>query len=230
MSKDTPQEKYYSCLDIESHRPDSFFAIGRLIGDSNGCTIVKKDYWLEYPEGEKADERTKREFLDNQPELMDTWSSKKQPRNEEFAKFVKEYDSDSKSLGISEEKIELISNNPEFDYGMLSGACKEVCGRYPIRCTSEGVYRPISNNTEVSRNLKFRKIVSNLANEIQNHDHIPSNDAENIFISHIICDRIINKINEELGEKIQEIALKVGMQAVSDIKKAREDRKRKVQE
>lgn len=93
-------------------------------------------------------------------------------------------------LGTDEENIALISDNPEFDFGVLSHYLEKYDYK-PLRWTKDGVYRSIKNLSDVSEYLGLDGVMEKVARERGIvHNHHPEADAAYIMFVHNRMDEL----------------------------------------
>lgn len=232
------KKRYFLAQDLEAVSHNNINGIGIYVGDSEGSKILKGSWWIDTDESALTPE-CKREFYDKNPEIWKRYEENKKPEADQIKDYVKTYDSVAELIGVEEVEIELLSDNPEFDFGRLSEYVKKHCGREPLRYTKkryprknekgeeleqkEGNYRCITDIGDTLWFLEVGSIVKDHIDTIQVHDHDPSNDAEAIYLTHLVGERFIKKVKEELGEKLKEIARTVSSEFVENIKKRKRE-------
>jgi hypothetical protein len=192
-------------VDTEALSEVDINAIGIHVGTKQGKTLLKRKWWIKV-DASRISKRCKEEFWDKNPELWKEYEENARDEKEQILSFVECYDSLSKTFGVPEKKIELISDNPAFDYGLLTRLVEKHTNRYPLRYTTDGKYRSINDIGEVAWYIGISDIVKEGSGSIQVHDHSPDDDAENIWLSHLITSRATEKIKVELGKRIRELA------------------------
>lgn len=198
------QIKYYQTIDIEAINNTDVTGIGMCVGNSDGITLYKKDWWIT-PDLSKMDKKCKAEFWDKNPGAYKAMIKYGLPEQEQIRDFVKEFDGQANEFGINEIDLRQLSDNSEFDYGRLAPYIKNHCDREPLRYTTKKEYRPITDLGDGSWCLGTYSIIKSAVTEIQEHDHFPSNDAEHIFLTHIITDEVFNQLGKRLRKEIDEI-------------------------
>lgn len=208
--------KLFVCIDLEAISNTKICAIGVAVGNEIGVTLEKREWWLDAkPEKDlkctkKPDEcmcsscRCKREFWDKHPELVQHMALNKMDEEKAVKEFVQYYDSISEHFGTPEEDIELITDNPEFDFGLLNTYVKKYCNRDPLRYTTKGKYRSIQDKVDFLWDLGIGKRVDSAVSGIQEHNHLPSNDAEHNYLQHLIAMETLNVIKKQIGPTVFE--------------------------
>jgi hypothetical protein len=217
-------EAIIQTVDLEGVNNSTINQIGFFACDQNGVPLVKREWSIKLKDGTKFDLH-KSEFWDKYPKLLKYIEATSLPENIQIKDFVNTFDGVSKYFNFPEEKITIVSNNPEYDFGQLSTYIKEHCRRDPLRYTTTGKYRSIKDIGEALRPLGIHNIVKKNASEIQTHDHSAPNDAEHICMVHLIGVEVINAIKKELGGEIERIAQRVAKEKADKIKKARQEAK-----
>jgi hypothetical protein len=223
----------YVTIDVEAINNTQVCAIGLVVGDSDGVVLLKKEWWIdvkvkkedvctgEYKTCPCSYCRCKREFWEAHPELTKHLDEHKEDEDLVIKDFVNTYDAIGELFGVDEKDIKLVSDNPEFDFGILSNYVKKYCGRYPLRYTTKGTYRSIKDKADTMWNLGLGEFVESNAKEIQDHNHFPSNDAENIYLSHLISMDVLEVIKEKYGKELKAISQRLCAEKISQIKKNR---------
>jgi hypothetical protein len=80
----------------------------------------------------------------------------------------------------------LVSNNVEFDYGLLSNYVQKYTQRLPLRYTTKGKYRSIQDFTDFAWLLGIMPNVFKIVEKKVKHDNKPSNDAEHTLYTHLL--------------------------------------------
>jgi hypothetical protein len=213
-------KKYMLSLDLEASNNVDVAGIGAIVGSNDG--VVHKRLQLFVREEElhfSTDCRT--DFWEKDGKLSyDKVKKEKRRHKEQVQRFARFWDNAHINLPeeVNERQLGLVSDNPEFDYARLTPYLRKHCEREPVRYTTNGEYRPITDLTHVAWALGFNDIVSKAAKNIVEHNHLPASDAENIFISNIITERLImswkkknlNKMRKffksEIGKITKELA------------------------
>lgn len=215
-------------VDIEKISNSQPNAIGLFVGDRDGETHFKAEWWFKIDEKD-IEPRCKAEFWDKNPASLKRALDADRSEAEQVQDFVKTYDSIHSKLGVEERKLKLISDNPDADYGGLAPLVKRHCNREHLRFTSqleqgcrEGSYRSISDTGEVAWLLGVGDIVSAAADEIQPHDHLPANDAENTWVQHLIVLDFASRVRSKYGDDLKNIAQESGRRVVDRILAKRE--------
>lgn len=194
----------YVIIDIESISHEKVVGIGLICGDSDGKIILKREWWIEFEEYE-VDPRCLTEFWKRYcPDVYKYALNNGKNEKIQIKSFVEEFDSLHKKLGINEWDIQLVSDNPEYDFGRLTPYIKKHCNREPLRYTKsvnvlkynakdmsemsiEGEYRQISDLKHALHHLGVTGIVSEYSSKVQVADHHPMNDAHNIYLQHLMA-------------------------------------------
>lgn len=214
-------------LDLEKVSNGRVNAIGLFVGDEDGNTHHKEEWWIKVPE-EDFDPRCKTDFWEKNEGPYKRALEATESESEQIKSFVKVYDSIHEKLGVEEKDIKLISDNAEIDYGNLSELVKKHCGREPLRYTKtiakgckEGTYRSITELDEVAWQLGVGETISNFSDKIQVHNHYPSNDAENTWVRNLIIKEFANRVKERYQAELKKIATEAGTYVVERISKKR---------
>jgi hypothetical protein len=96
-------------------------------------------------------------------------------------------------------RIKFVSDNPAYDIARIDYMLYVKRGRLPLRYTTEGKYRSISDPSEQVKGLPpaQRAVMDELVTSAKNrasvsHTHLPDDDAEVMFLEQAIIDRIIS--------------------------------------
>jgi len=226
------QKRYYVVPDLEAISNTRVNGIGLVVGDSDGELHLKKEWWLKFEEKD-MDPRCKAEFWDRNKSLLSYALENGGDERAQIQDFVKTYDGIADMVKVPERDLKLVSDNPEFDFGRLTPYVENHCKRQPLRYTSAlaedphkvGIYRPITDLGDAMWYFGVDDIIENGAKSLVAHDHRPSNDAENIWIKHLMteefCSLVWNDI--KLKRKMRSIAEKA---AATVTEKVRSKRKR----
>lgn len=218
VKKNEKKRKFYYCHDIEMVNTIVIAAIGACVMDNKGLIHLKKEWWIDCPD-DSFDPRRKIFWADN-PHLLKKMKEEGRSKSIVMKNFIGGFDSVSDKLGISEKELNLVSDNPEFDWGRLNKYTEMYSDRYPLRYTSEGDYRRIVDHGDSAWALGILEICNTEASKIQEHTHMPSDDAQHIIIKHMMIEKTLKKIKEKYGEEIKEIAKQVCEKVVDKVKKA----------
>lgn len=91
-------------------------------------------------------------------------------------------------------EIEFISDNPSFDVGTVDYLLWIHKNRLPMRYTSKGRYRWVSDPSERLYALgKSKEVKDKISKTVVKHDHWPENDATFIYASMLEADKIMNE-------------------------------------
>lgn len=206
--------KIFVAIDLEAISNTKICAIGVVVGNNDGVTLEKREWWLDAKVEkdprctEEPDKcmcsscRCKREFWDKHPELVKHMEENKMDEEKAVKEFVQCYDTIAERFGVQEENIQLVTDNPEFDFGLLNTYVKKYCNRDPLRYTTKGRYRSIQDKADFLWDLGIGKKVDLAVGEIQEHNHFPSNDAEHNYLQHLIALETLDVIKKQLGESI----------------------------
>jgi len=202
---------YYLAIDLEALDNTHINGIGLVLGDEHGRVLLKKEWWIKVDEKEEVApqlqrDRCKRDFWGKDEDLYKLYLEKALDEETQIRDFVNTYDTLHKIYGVEERQIKLISDNPEFDFGRLSPYVEKHCKRGPLRYTSTGDYRSITDIGQAMWYFGVQNMVKEAASKLQLHDHRPSNDAEFIYLSHIMAIGISGEVNRELGGDIKRVA------------------------
>ena len=211
------EEKFYFSLDIEAVSNTCVVGIGLFVGDSSGEQRFKRAWWLNFDEKDK-DEGCWNEFWlnpDNKEASRALMSQGENPSTQ-VMRFLSVWNGLPTVLGVKEEDIKLISDNPEFDFGRLDSFIASLCDRKdPLRYTLDGKYRSITDFGEPLKFLKVDSILSQKADLIQKHNHCPENDAHHHFLMHLMAKELKKLIQVHLKDQINALALKAAETVLS---------------
>lgn len=221
MSAEPKSKKYRKAIDLEAVNNTDVTGIGLAVMDDEGVTVFKQEWWIRLTDSVVVDPMCKKYFWDKFPEVWDHMIKEGKEESEQIKDFVKTYDEVHKTLGVEEDDIILVSDNPEFDFGGLRPYVRSHCNRDSLRYTSKGSYRSIRDNGEASWLLGIADIIESDCKKIQVHDHFPSNDAEHNLISDLVTGKVIDAIKERLGDKIKDIATEISKTTTDEIIKKR---------
>jgi len=223
-------EKIYVAIDLEGINNTTINGIGLAIRTADRL-LLKKEWWLAV-DYNKMDPRCKIEFWDKNPKLLQYARENEKNEGDQIRDFVKFYDSIAQSLSnflkreIKEEDLELVSDNPEYDFGRLSPLVEKYCkdkdgkGREPLRYTTTGKYRCITDLGDAMWELGVMPIINTATETMAKHDHFPSNDAEHIIIKHIMVLRFFSLVRSRLSKELQECAMQSSSEALNTFENA----------
>lgn len=133
-------KQYYVVIDLEAvqnaiTKRQFVSGIGLCIGDNKGNILITKKWWIKLPQNFKVDQDQKVEFWDKNLHVWDEMIKNGGNEKEQIQSFVSVYDSFIKDLSDGDEytNINLVSDNPEFDYGSLNELVSRHCDRVNIR-------------------------------------------------------------------------------------------------
>ncbi len=227
------KRQLFVCIDLEAITNSQICAIGLTVGDQFGIVHLKREWWIDVkiekdPKCTEDKEscmcsycRCKREFWDKHPELVKHMDQEKRDEETVIKEFVECYDGIAKELGVEEKDIKLVTDNPEFDFGLLNSYVKKYCGRGPLRYTSGGQYRSIQDKSDAIWDLGLGKIVDTAVSSIQEHNHFPSNDAEHNYICHLLSVEILDQMKNRFGSEMEKITKRLCNKKMKEIKKIR---------
>lgn len=221
----TKKQKVIQAIDVEAITNTDINCIGWVVLDEDGCVLKKKEWCIKVHENIEMDPACKKNFWDKNQELLKYINDNAKDEGEQIRDFVENFDLFGENNGIEEVDIENASNNPEFDWGILTRYVKKYCNREPLRYTTKGKYRSIDDVGEALYGIGISDIINEKCTELIKHDHYPSNDAEHIALMHLIGSKVLSKIKSELQDKIKAIANEESQRVLEEIKNAR---KRKI--
>lgn len=201
----------YLLQDLEALSNVKVNGIGVFAGDSEGNTLLKKEWWMRVDTSKAVDdthqeERCMEEFWNKNQAVFVKYILEAKDEDSQIRDYANTIDSLGQIFGVPEKEIKLVADNPEFDWGRLNEPIMRVCNRVPPRYTSKGDYRPITDYSDAVWTLGVGKIVDEGATKVQPHDHFPSNDAEHNYVSHLIHQELLKRIKEEMGDRLGELA------------------------
>lgn len=213
-------QQILATIDLELINNVDITAIGIYSGDKEGKTILKEEFWIK-TDLSKMDPRCKEEFWDKHPELYELIENGGEEKAQVEA-FIKAWDSIAEKAGVSEDHIQLVSDNAECDYGRLSLlTMKHFPERGPVRFTTKGKYRSIDGYDSAVWKLGIDKIIDGYANQVSPHDHRPSNDAHNSHAAYLIQEAIMEEIRDNYkdtkGKTLAGVAKEVGERVVKEL-------------
>lgn len=186
----TAGKDYSAAVDIETStkngRGSGLVGIGLVVTKHGTDGVVLARSW--YVKGSWEAVENKEFWQGNMPvwELSQRIGTDEKTAIDDFAATWRSL---AEKLGTTEECIALISDNPEFDFGVLSHYLEKY-GHQPMRWTRDGSYRSIKNLSDVSEYLYLDDLLEKTAAQrgvIHNHD--PEADAQ----YHI---HVYNRMNE----------------------------------
>lgn len=211
------EKKFFVGLDLEGVSNTDINGIGLCVLNRDGVVVFKKSWWMNIPD-ECVDPVMKKEFWEKFPEVWKNYKENAKDIGEQIKDFQKTWDGLAKIVGAQDEKeLELVSNNPEYDYARLTKYLKEHCNRDPVRYTTDGSHRSIIDIGEVSWFLGVHDVISKAASDIQEHNHNPDNDAENICLKHIFTSKFVEKVVSKYGDELKEIAKETCEQVTNSV-------------
>lgn len=196
--------KIYLSIDLEAVNNVDIVGIGMAVvsvdDKCNFSVLFKQEWWIN-PKNYKIDERCKRDFWDKNPKVWEHMMTHGKDEEEQIINFVTTYDTIPHVLhqmqGIDINSINLVSDNPEFDFGRLSPLIKKYCNREPLRYTEDGKYRRITDYGDAAWILGITDEIKEKANKISIHDHFPSNDAVHtiaftVYAERYLCNQMVH--------------------------------------
>lgn len=181
------QSKMYLSVDIETSGPsvmtNGILAIGLCLGDSTGNTVIKKRIDVQLDLIHSFDPVCVENFwLKSGPQkVLKVIQANPIPAVEAiklFIDFVDEYD--------SKYNLEIISDNPTFDFYFLNFYLDKYLYRKPLNYKFGHTYRTLTDSTSFLRGFfgpKYRNMTVKFPGI--KHDHFPENDAEYILMCYI---------------------------------------------
>lgn len=180
------RRRIIACIDIEAISFTRVVAIGVVVGDGEGNILEKQEWWITFIKSDIAP--ATQDFWDKNPELIPIMEKEGKDEETQIKSFVQFWDGIAKKYGIAEKDIELVADNPEFDFARLTPYVEKYCKRDPIRYTTTKEYRPITDYLDAIWKMGLGHIIEKRANDVQVHDHRPSNDAEHNYVSHLCAE------------------------------------------
>jgi hypothetical protein len=204
-------KNYIAVIDLEASSNTDVAGVGIVIGDKRGVvqqklqlfvkeeelhfsTDCRENFWEKNPKVYGKIKRSRKKFREQIPKIVEFWDN--------AHKYIHKIPSDDSQKKISERDISLVSDNPEFDYSRLNPYLKKICDREPLRYTTDEKYRPIRDLGEALHIIGVNDIVSDSVKELVEHSHLPVEDAENIFLTNVIGEKLLMEWKDE---KILEI-------------------------
>lgn len=214
LMEENKPEKMFVAIDIEKTGAlldDPVIAIGVVVGDASIAHVVVKRRWcLPVPADENIERKCFDEFW-NDPKHPENYVVLQQIRKEvrflteeagiqDFYKFLK-----SLEVLWPGDQITFLSDNPAYDIGSLDHLIAKYLHALPLRYTLDSQYRSITDPSEQLDVLGIRDEINAAINKKfnANHNHMPDNDAEVIYLQQII----INTIMKRLGNSIKDLTL-----------------------
>jgi hypothetical protein len=195
----------YLAIDIEKvddYQGSSIVAFGACLGDNNGNVIVSKAWYPAMPRYSKFGTRCKTEFWDKQPGLYESFVERSLPAAVAYQSFVNWLD----GLEETYPNITILSDNPTYDLGSLDNKIEKYCDRLPVRYTSDGKYRWISDWSEQASALgcygRVKEIVGLQMGERAKLTHNPEIDAESIYRCSLVTERLTRLMSVELNKLV----------------------------
>ena len=208
--------KYRQAIDLEAHNNRDVCGIGFFVGDEDGRKIYKENWWIK-TDMEEMDKRCLKDFWEKNPVPFKMLKEATKSRAEQMESFRKYYDAVPSSLCIEQKDMKLDGDNPEFDFGGLRIPMKEDCGRDSLRYTTQGEYRGICDYGDAIWNLGIYQEITEAADKVQKHDHVPANDAHHNVLFNIISEKVFEEIKRRYGSELQNIAQDIGLQVVQKL-------------
>lgn len=197
-------ETVYLAIDIEKvddYQSSPIVAFGACLGDINGTVLESHAWYPALPQNAKFGERCKREFWDKQVGLYATFEDRAEPTAAAYNSFVAWLNGLEAHYG----NIVVLSDNPAYDLGSLDHQLERYCGRLPVRYTSLGEYRCVSDWSEQCARMGAGAYGSIMARakaemgELSQLIHNPEVDAELIYRCTIITERIAGRVNADVS-------------------------------
>lgn len=196
-------ETVYLAIDVEKvddGQGAAIVAFGACLGDAHGKVLQTASWYPAMPSYAKFGERCKAEFWDKHVGLYESFAARARPAAEVYAEFRCWLD----ALELQYPKIVILSDNPAYDLGAIDNRLEKYCDRLPVRYTSTGVYRWVSDWSERSDALgcygKVREIAAKLMGDRLKRAHNPEIDAEYIYHCSVITERIRVAIKSDLDK------------------------------
>lgn len=192
----------YCAIDIEkagAKFTHKVLAVSFIVGRKNYFKIEKRlTVCFPVPEENEFESRCLKEFW-SKPEMKEILDRirKEACKSEEEA--VDKIDSFLNDLEkeYPDQEIEFVSDNPSFDVSAVDYLLLTYKGRLPMRYTSKGKYRYISDPSERLWVMGKTQQAKEYINEkIVEHDHWPENDATYIYASMLESDRWAKELKE----------------------------------
>jgi hypothetical protein len=178
------KEYYFLAVDIESCGKNDILAIGLVFGKRTGEVLEKHAFCAKPPLSQSGfDKETWNQFWKHHPDILariDAASTEDPIK--EFYEMVVRIDLKYGPFGRKHKdvaELRLVSDNPAYDIGLIDYHLIQRFGKKLNACFSD--YVPTDDPTEQETFLlpEEKKIVSAWCTT--EHDHFPSNDAEQIF-------------------------------------------------
>lgn len=178
--------------------------IGLAVSNQNAKILFKTEWWIET--NLKHDLLCKgcslcirkREFWDKNQLLLAIYENKKKPERQQIEEFVYLFDNVHANFGFEEDDVELVSNNPDLDFGLLNELVKKHCNRDPLMYTKKGNYRPVRNYFAYTELFGLNTIFES---HTKPHDYHPSNIAENALFKHAMVLKFAEAFNASVPSK-----------------------------
>jgi hypothetical protein len=184
-----PKQRAYVAFDIESAGSDLDRPV-LAVGVCHGTNLIdygKRRWCIEFQRAQ-IEKRCMDEFWSKHEDILQT--IEKEARNpyivwKQIARFI----DDLETLYPREtHDIIFVSDNPAFDIALIDRNLKSMVDRLPLRYTKDGMYRTISDPSEQRRWFPKRKELDEFVKENSIHDHLPDNDAEQIYLMQVFME------------------------------------------
>ena len=116
-------------------------------------------------------------------------------------------------MELDDPSIEFESDNPAYDIEAIDFHLYTVLGRrLPLRYTSKGVYRSISDSSERIKALptNWQEFISKLTSESAVHSHWAADDAKAMLVRRFRVDQVValrNEATKDLDARLIQLAL-----------------------
>lgn len=198
------------CVDVEAINAKDLCAIGFSVADQSGNLLEQSEWWPPVYL-EKMDPQCRSEFWEKNPVLFDhlknnnKYPFKTNPRfhserSEISKQIIDKWDGYEKNYNI----VSIDADNPSFDLPLLDRFISPYSHRLPMRYTSNGCYRKITDYSGVISYWGLSESIRKGVSLIQPHTHFPMEDAYHTILKNILTERLLCKIQGMIGESLHE--------------------------
>ncbi len=189
MTTVTKKQTVYVAFDIEAGGPGfdhPIVSVGVCHGTSEKYTKARWSFKVDVAQFEK---RCYDEFWSKQGELLESLSKEAEAQESKWESILAFIDGLEVMYPSETHKVVFVSDNPAYDISRIDYMLYTKFKRLPLRYTTDGKYRRISDPSEQMKFFKHRSQLNGFVREKNaTHTHFPDDDAEVMFLQQVFLD------------------------------------------
>ena len=180
------KQTFYVAFDVEAGGPSlnhPVVSVGCCYG-THPLNFTKKRWTFDFDET-KFESKCKNEFWDKNVSLLQMFKLENKHTWSDVNEFLMDLE---KKYPKSHHSWVIVSDNPAYDLEKIDYHLHMMCSRLPVRYSSDGSYRWVSDPSEQSRYFPDKTALKEYVNQHAKHTHLPDEDAEKMLYEQFYMD------------------------------------------